>query len=164
MTEPDLGFAMPQGLVARGFAVRPRGPEDTDFLRELYTSFRWAELEATGWPEAARRAFLADQFRLQDHHYATHYGRTAALLIIMQDGAPAGRLYIDRGGVREIRLVDIILLPTLTGQGTGSVPCSTKPPAPAASSACMSRATTRHAGCTGGWASSIAGWKALTTT
>ncbi len=120
MTEPDLGFAMPQGLVARGFAVRPRGPEDTDFLRELYTSFRWAELEATGWPEAARRAFLADQFRLQDHHYATHYGRTAALLIIMQDGAPAGRLYIDRGGVREIRLVDIILLPTLTGQGTGS--------------------------------------------
>ena len=120
MTATDPGFEMPQELAARGFAVRPRGPADTDFLRALYISFRWAELEATGWPEATRRAFLADQFRLQDHHYTTHYGRTAAFLIITRDEAPVGRLYIDRGGVREIRLVDIILLPTLTGQGIGS--------------------------------------------
>jgi len=112
-------FAMPLELAARGFAVRPRGPEDTDFLRELYISFRWAELEAAGWPEATRRAFLTDQFRLQDHHYTTHYA-TTAFLMITQQGASAGRLYIDRSGVREIRLVDIILVPTLTGRGIGS--------------------------------------------
>lgn len=120
MTETDVGFAMPRNLVARGFAVRPRGPEDTDFLRGLYISFRWAELEAAGWPEATRRAFLADQFRLQDHHYTNHYTAAAAFLIITRDGAPVGRLYIDRGGVREIRLVDIIILPTLTGRGIGT--------------------------------------------
>ena len=120
MTETDLDFEMPQELAARGFAVRPRGPDDTDFLRALYISFRWAELEAAGWPETTRCAFLADQFRLQDHHYTTHYGETAAFLIVTQDGAAVGRLYIDRGRAREIRLVDIILLPTLTGQGIGS--------------------------------------------
>jgi len=120
MTGTDLGFEMPQELAARGFAVRPRRADDTDFLRELYISFRWAELEAAGWPEATRHAFLADQFRLQDHHYANHYSAAAAFLIITRDGAPAGRLYIDRGAAREIRLVDIILVPALTGQGIGS--------------------------------------------
>ncbi|MEN3163256.1 GNAT family N-acetyltransferase [Tistrella mobilis] len=116
---PDLSFEMPSELATQGFAVRPRTPQDTDFLRELYISFRWAELEAAGWPEATRRSFLADQFRLQDNHYTTHY-TTTAFLIITQNGAPVGRLYIDRGGVHEIRLVDIILVPMLTGRGIGS--------------------------------------------
>lgn len=120
MTDVDTSFEMPRDLAARGFAVRPRAPADTDFLRELYISFRWSELEAAGWPDATRHAFLADQFRLQDHHYTTHY-TTTAFLIITRDGAPAGRLYIDRGGAREIRLVDIILMATFIGQGIGSV-------------------------------------------
>lgn len=116
---PEQGFEMPPELVARGFAVRRRGPEDTDFLRALYTSFRWPELEAAGWPEATRHAFLADQFRLQDQHYAAHYAGTD-FLIVTRDRAPVGRLYVDRSGPREIRLVDIILVPALTGRGVGS--------------------------------------------
>ena len=117
--EPESGFEMPQELASRGFAVRPRGPKDTDFLRELYIAFRWPELEAAGWPEATRRDFLADQFGLQDRHYTAHYA-TTAFLIVTRDGAPVGRLYVDRSGAHEIRLVDIILVPELTGQGIGS--------------------------------------------
>ncbi|MEN2978573.1 GNAT family N-acetyltransferase [Tistrella bauzanensis] len=122
ITAPDhqnLPFRMPEALSAQGLAVRPRGADDTDFLRDLYISFRWAELaNATDWPEEARRAFLADQFRLQDHHYTTHY-LTTAFLIVTLHGAPVGRLYIDHGP-DEIRLVDIVLSPEHIGRGWGT--------------------------------------------
>lgn len=117
--EGDIGFAIPPALAARGFAVRPRGPDDADFLCELYIAFRSAELEAAGWPEATRRAFLADQHRLQETHYAANHA-AASFLIVTRDGAPVGRLYIDRSPAPEIRLLDIVLVPTLTGRGIGT--------------------------------------------
>ena len=76
---PDLSFEMPPELATQGFAVRPRTPQDTDFLRELYISFRWAELEAAGWPEATRR--YAQYFSATwAHDTAQHAVRAERLL------------------------------------------------------------------------------------
>jgi GNAT superfamily N-acetyltransferase len=69
------------------------------------------------WDDATQRAFLTHQFEAQDVHYRQHYP-TATFDVIEIDGTPAGRLYVDRWD-REIRIVDIALLPRFRGSGAG---------------------------------------------
>lgn len=90
------------------------------FLSRLYVSLRWEEVQRVPqWDDAFRLAFLQDQYRLQHHHYTTHYTRSD-FLIIEQDGQPVGRLLLDRGHARDLRVVDIALLPDARGHGIGS--------------------------------------------
>lgn len=109
---------VPPDLATRGIALRIETPEDREFLRRLYASIRWEELEPTGWPEAARLAFLSQQFELQDHHYKTHYAG-AAFAIITEAGVPIGRLYLHQGPT-DLRIMDIAFLPSHRGLGLGS--------------------------------------------
>ena len=69
------------------------------------------------WDDGAKRAFVEAQFDAQDHHYRTHYTHTSYDVIVV-DGEPAGRLYVARWE-REIRIVDIALLPAFRGRGIG---------------------------------------------
>nr|WP_246544509.1 GNAT family N-acetyltransferase [Ancylobacter dichloromethanicus] len=104
-------------LVGPGLSLRLESPEDAAFLGALFESVRWPELDGCGWPDEVRRVFLAQQFRCQTAHYAGAYA-DAAFLIVERDGAPVGRLYLDRGP-REHRIVDISLLPEMRNRGYG---------------------------------------------
>jgi ribosomal protein S18 acetylase RimI-like enzyme len=99
------------------FSLRPVTPADRELLFAVYASTRIEELEPTGWTDAAKAAFLAQQFAAQDAHYHRHYP-DASFDVIVVDGSDAGRLYVDRGG-DEFLLVDIALLPAFRGRGVG---------------------------------------------
>ena len=98
--------------------LRPITPEDRDFLLRVYASTREEELALTSWDESQKREFLAGQFAAQDTWYHERYPG-ATLDVILVDGVPAGRLYVHRRE-REIRLMDIALLPDFRGAGIGT--------------------------------------------
>jgi ribosomal protein S18 acetylase RimI-like enzyme len=98
--------------------LRPVTPDDRPFLERVYASTRSEELAAVPWTALQKAAFLRFQFDAQDHHYRLHYAQ-ARFDVILASGAPVGRLYVDRGD-REIRLIDIALLPEHRGAGIGS--------------------------------------------
>ena len=109
---------VPDRAARYGVTYRQVLPADTAFLKALYRSTRESELARTGWDEAARSAFIDFQFNAQDRHYSKHYNG-AAWLIIEQDGARVGRLYLSRWA-QEDRIVDIILHADVRGQGLGA--------------------------------------------
>ena len=91
---------------------------DHEFLVRLYGSVREPELAHVPWDDATRRAFIEHQFTAQDAHYRRHYPG-ATLDVIELDGETAGRLYVHRGA-RDIRIMDIALLPEFREHGIGS--------------------------------------------
>ena len=97
--------------------LRPAADADREFLLEVYASTRAEELALVPWEDAAKRAFVEQQFAAQDVHYRTHYPG-ATFDVVEIDGDRAGRLYLHRGP-REIRIMDIALLPTFRGRGIG---------------------------------------------
>lgn len=106
-----------RAAAAHRISYRPAEDGDLPFLSEVYFSTRAEEVAATGWPEAAQRDFLAQQFDAQHRHYHAHYP-DAEWLIIERDGAAIGRLYIEEWS-SQIRIIDIALIPGDRGGGTG---------------------------------------------
>lgn len=102
----------------RQLTCRPAAPADTALLREVYAATRAEELAPLPWPEAAKQAFLDQQFNAQDHSYRHNYPG-ADFLVILVDAIPAGRLYLH-GRPSEIRIMDIALLPAFRGLGFGT--------------------------------------------
>lgn len=98
-------------------ALRPAGPGDRAFLSRVYASTRAEELAPVPWSDEQKLAFLAMQFDVQDRYYREQFPGTAFQVILL-DGRPAGRLYVDRRD-DEIRIVDIALLPEHRGAGVG---------------------------------------------
>jgi len=115
----DVKLAMPAALAAQVFTLRPENEADIPFLRRLYISTRWDELApVVEWTEAQKLAFLESQFAFQRHHYRTYYPATD-FAVLEKDGAPAGRLYVDRQATKLL-VIDIALLPEWRGHGTGT--------------------------------------------
>lgn len=106
-----------QRLASLGVSLRASQPDDASFLRDVYVAYRWEETEASGWPQAARLAFLHDQHRMQDLHYRKHYDG-AAFAVIEAGGERAGRLYLQRSS-SDLRIVDIALMPAFRNRGFG---------------------------------------------
>ena len=100
-----------------GTSLRREEPQDERFLIALYASTREAELARVPWTGAQKAEFLRSQFALQSAHYRTHY-HDADFCIIEAEERPIGRLYVQRGA-KEIRLMDIALLPNWRGRGIG---------------------------------------------
>ena len=98
--------------------LRQAKDEDVEFLRILYASTREEELAVTGWSDVQKRDFCRMQFDAQAAHYLEHYP-AAEFSIIEYDGNAAGRLYVNRGE-REIRIMDLALLPEWRGKGIGT--------------------------------------------
>ena len=93
-------------------------PDDEAFLFELYTSVRKEEMAAWGWDWAQEQMFLKLQFTAQRRHYDIAFPN-ADHRIILSDNLPIGRILVF-GTQREIRLVDIALLPEYRGSGIGA--------------------------------------------
>ena len=99
-------------------ALRPIRPDDGPFLYKVYASTRLEELAPLGWSAEQQAAFLTQQFNAQHQYYHANYA-DADFQIILVNGQPGGRLYVDRRG-DEIRIIDIALLPEYRRAGVGS--------------------------------------------
>jgi ribosomal protein S18 acetylase RimI-like enzyme len=97
--------------------LRPVARDDEPLLLRVYASTREAELAPVPWSDEQKAAFVAMQFAAQSAHYAQHYPGLSADIVLV-DGEPAGRLLVARWA-REIRIVDIALLPAFRGRGAG---------------------------------------------
>ncbi len=97
--------------------LRPITAEDRELLLEIYASTRAQEMAVVPWSEQQKGDFLRFQFDAQHKYYQEHFPR-AAFDLILKDGEPIGRLYVDRRD-DEIRLIDIALLPEHRGSGLG---------------------------------------------
>lgn len=100
-----------------GITLRPVRSNDRDFLLQVYASTRDEELAPVPWTDAEKASFLQQQFDAQSEAYGAY--SDAEFLVILVDGAPAGRLYVARW-TDEIRIMDIALLPEFRGRGTGT--------------------------------------------
>jgi ribosomal protein S18 acetylase RimI-like enzyme len=106
-------------LLAPEVALRPVEPDtDRAFLARVYASTREEELAVVPWTPAQKEAFLTMQFDAQDAYWQEQRPHTERTIIVV-DGRPAGRLYVDRTD-DEIRIVDIALLPEFRGSGAGT--------------------------------------------
>jgi ribosomal protein S18 acetylase RimI-like enzyme len=106
---------MPANLSLR---LRPVTPEDDSFLAGVYASTRAEELAVTGWSDEDKALFCRRQFDAQSAHYRENYPG-ASLQVIERDGVSIGRLYVAHWE-REIRIMDIALLPEHRGTGIGT--------------------------------------------
>ena len=95
--------------------------EDSDlpFLKEVYKSTREAEMQLVDWTEEERERFIHQQFESQHNYYQQVY-HEATFEIIYLDNEPVGRLYLWESD-RQIRIVDISLLPGFRNQGIVSI-------------------------------------------
>ena len=99
-------------------SLRPITEADDAFLARVYASSRAEELAITDWSEEQKAQFCRRQFDAQSAYYSANYPE-AAFHIIERDGWPVGRLYVARWE-KEIRIVDITLLPEFRGSGLGT--------------------------------------------
>lgn len=113
----------PAPLRERGLSLRAAHDEDLPWLRDLYASTRAEEMAPVPWPDAAKRAFLDQQFDLQHRHFVSHFPGAEFWLVESAQG-PIGRLYRDTsvppGGDADDLIVDIGFLPSWRNQGLGS--------------------------------------------
>jgi GNAT superfamily N-acetyltransferase len=107
-----------QPAESANITLRPVGPDDNEFLMELYGSTRAEELALTPWTNEQRQAFILHQFTAQQAHYSRTYP-AANHDIVLSDGRQVGRLYVARLE-REIRIIDLTLLPHERNAGIGS--------------------------------------------
>jgi GNAT superfamily N-acetyltransferase len=105
-------------LAAHAMTLRPIDADDMAFLYQVYASTREEELAVTGWSAAQKEAFLTMQFNAQHAYFQENYPG-AAFQVILLDGQPIGRLYLDHWP-GELRIVDIALLPAYRGRGVGT--------------------------------------------
>jgi GNAT superfamily N-acetyltransferase len=103
---------------AMAITYRPEAEGDLPFLKRVYRSTREDELQLTGWDEAFKETFIDQQFTAQHQYYREAY-HDASFQVILLDGKEAGRLYVWESD-RQIRIVDIALLPEFRNQGIGT--------------------------------------------
>lgn len=99
-------------------ALRPVTPEDEPFLERVYASTRAEELALFPWSEEQKEEFVRSQHRAQQAHYDANHPN-ASFQIVLIDGSPAGRMYMQRAE-DGIHLLDIALLPEHRGAGVGT--------------------------------------------
>jgi GNAT superfamily N-acetyltransferase len=118
---PSFAFCLTKPIKSssgQSVTLRPAVPEDEKFLRLVYAGTRQEELALLDCDDKMKAAFIDLQFNAQHSHYHSVY-TDADYLIILEDEAPAGRLYLNRSD-NNIHIIDIALLPAYRGNGTGT--------------------------------------------
>jgi GNAT superfamily N-acetyltransferase len=93
-------------------------PDDEAFLLTVYASTR-DDVKYLPFDDAGKQAFILMQYTAQKNHYAEYY-KDAKHYVVIYDGRPAGRYWVDYGK-EDIRLVDMSILPEFRGKGIGTV-------------------------------------------
>jgi RimJ/RimL family protein N-acetyltransferase len=110
-------------VVALGLTLRHASEADRAFLQALFASFRAEEMALIPWPQPQKDAFLAEQFRLQHHHFVSYFSGADFWIVERShragENSPVGRFYLDRS-TPLWRVIDIGLLPEARGRGFGS--------------------------------------------
>ncbi len=75
-------------------------------------------MAAIPWTDEQKLGFLRFQFEAQHTHYFNEFP-DAQYNVIMRNGHPVGRLYVDRRP-DEIRILDIAVLKEHRNEGTGT--------------------------------------------
>jgi ribosomal protein S18 acetylase RimI-like enzyme len=104
--------------MAPAVSVRAATPADRPFLCSLYVATRAEEFASLGWDGETLEGFLRMQFEVQDRAYRDAHPDAAAAVVLV-DGQPAGRLYVDRRA-DTIHVIDVALLPAYRGRGIGT--------------------------------------------
>ena len=99
-------------------SLRQVGPGDNAFLKEVYAGTRPDVMDNPVFDDKQKSDFIESQFNLQDVQYRKHY-RNAEFMIISEGGRDSGRLYLYEDK-KEIRIMDIAILPAFRGRGTGA--------------------------------------------
>ena len=112
---------MPQLLLPNGetLTLRRVTPADDLFLLSVYDSTRAEELAQAEWQPGQREAFLKWQFDLQRREYEGRFPEAEYDVILIGDQR-AGRIWIGRDA-KQIRLLDIALLPEFQNRGAGTL-------------------------------------------
>lgn len=97
--------------------LRPAQPEDEPFRKHLFRSTR-PHLELIGMPDAVVDALIAQQYQLQQNHYATQWP-TASRSIILLAGKAVGGIIIDQGN-GALHIIDLALVSEHRGKGFGT--------------------------------------------
>jgi ribosomal protein S18 acetylase RimI-like enzyme len=97
------------------FTLRPAGADDAALLRRLFDAERAPDFAHLDAP--LRSTLLDMQYRAMTADRAARYPQ-AADRVIELDGAPVGRLLVDRS-TDTTTLVDVALLPAARGRGLG---------------------------------------------
>ena len=91
---------------------------DEEFIRRLVLDTVAAELGAAHWPEPMRSHLLGIQYSARRQSLRARFPEGESLIVLLGE-EPAGWLY--RADLEdELRLADIVLLPSHRGQGVGS--------------------------------------------
>lgn len=98
-------------------SLRPAAPDDEGFLIALFASTR-PDVGAWACGEEEKAGFLLAQYRMREHSFQTRYPG-AVSSVIRAAGKDAGRICVA-GTPREIRILDIALLPEWRNRGIGS--------------------------------------------
>ena len=105
-------------LSAETVTLRRICEADGEQLFAIYAATRTEELAQVDWDDAQKERFLRMQFDAQRTFYEREYpGANFQLILVV--GEVAGRLYVHRRE-REIRIMDIALLPGHRGRGIGT--------------------------------------------
>ena len=102
----------------QSIGLRPALPDDDPFLFEVYASSRGDDLVTMGWEPEPIRAFLETQYSAHKVFTKNDYPHTDDSIIMLGDER-IGRIVVLRSD-REIRLVDIALLPQYRNAGLGT--------------------------------------------
>lgn len=92
--------------------------EDHDFLLRVYAAGRDVELAMLPLDEDGKRAFCEHQLTAQTSYYAEKFPN-ATHDIIMLNGEPVGRAYVDRGS-KTISILDLAVLVEHRRKGIGT--------------------------------------------
>ena len=111
MSASDKGKQSMGGTLSR----QPETDADEVFLHSLYTGTRAPKLALIPRGDAAKAAFLHQQFDAQRVHYRCEFPQ-ADFDTFLHGGTPIGCLYLDRSGP-EWRLLDIALVSGWGGEG-----------------------------------------------
>ncbi len=103
---------------ASPISTRPASAADLEFLARVYRATRQDEMSSWGWTAAQQEGFLRMQFGARRASYAAAFP-DAAESIILRGNDPAGSM-ITHTSPKEIRLVDIALLPEHRNCGVGA--------------------------------------------
>jgi len=97
--------------------LRPIEEGDIDFLQRLFAE-SWPALDQLPMNDEQKQQLMRMQFQAQHADYQTRFPN-AQFDIILLDGEPVGRIYVERND-QEIRLLDIALLSEHRNNGIGS--------------------------------------------